>query len=154
MLLSLGARAKQYVYDGNCTHSVRGGVTLFSPTAPKPALDLRLIQCGDRLPNISFASQPAGSAAWKNASCADKVVLANLLYAATHAYSFSFYLEPKNITIASSWCRVHAMRHALSAQPRPAGAFLAVIPSVLRLTFSIKPCCTLTWTHTCAPSSS
>jgi hypothetical protein len=110
--------AAQVLGDANCSASTRGGIALFTPHRPDRSQMIRLLQCGDSLPDISALARGELSAA----SYAAKTALANLLWALERGHAYAFYLQTPDTGRNPSWCRVRAMRHALTESPLPIAA--------------------------------
>jgi hypothetical protein len=108
-----------FLHPDNCTASPtqRGGFSIFADKPPLSPERLTLVQCGDKVPDLSFASP---SASWENATYADLAALANLLFARARGYSYVFFEErsPR----PSAYCRISAMLRVLSTVPAPAAA--------------------------------
>ena len=103
---------------------------MFSPE--RVVQRITIVQCGNRLPNVTSLVQDFRSAdEWNSSSFVDQGVASTLLYALTHGYEYSYYLiKPQltnvdpNLKLTHAWCRVPAMWQAIARSSADAVLYL------------------------------
>lgn len=119
LLCLMIARVGADTYD-ECRNPSREGVSLFGGTPSQ--LRIVIVQCGDTAVDLpDFGMLSSGHArAFEDVPYGVQSIYLNALYAADHGYAYEYFVfNNRTIERYPTWCRVPAMRRALTQRHPP-----------------------------------